>query len=49
MSKILESLPLTIIAGIVLTVVMVIATNQLEEMNQSGPEKAISDLKKKMN
>jgi len=49
MSKILESLPMTIIAGIVLTVIMVIATNQLEEMNQSGAEQAISDLKKKMN
>ncbi len=49
MSKILESLPLTVVAGIVLTVVMVFATNQLESMNQSGPEKAISDLQKKMN
>ncbi|MBL4894218.1 MAG: hypothetical protein JKY59_05010 [Emcibacter sp.] len=44
MSKILQSLPLTIVAGIVLTVIMVIATNQLESMNQSPAEKAISDL-----
>tara|TARA_R110002096_G_scaffold175820_24_gene351842 strand:+ start:5233 stop:5436 length:204 start_codon:yes stop_codon:yes gene_type:complete len=49
MSKILESLPLTVVAGVVLTIIMVFATQQLEEMNQSGPEKAISDLKKKMN
>jgi len=31
MSKILESLPMTIVAGIVLTIVMVYATNYLEE------------------
>lgn len=49
MSKILESLPLTVVAGVVLTVIMVFATQQLEEMNQSGPEKAISDLKNSMN
>lgn len=44
MSKILESLPLTIIAGVVLTVIMVIATNQIENANQSGVEKVISDI-----
>ena len=49
MSKILESLPLTIVAGIVLTVIMVFATNQLENMNQSDAEKVISDIQKKMN
>ncbi len=49
MSKILESLPLTIVAGIVLTVIMVFATNQLENMNQSAGEKAISHIQKKMN
>ncbi len=48
MSKILESLPMTVAAGIVLTVIMVFATNQLESMNQSAPEKAISDMKKMM-
>jgi len=49
MSKILESLPYTVIAGIVLTVIMVCATNQLDNMNQSGAEKAISDIQKKLN
>ncbi|MCF8474456.1 MAG: hypothetical protein K9G26_07155 [Emcibacter sp.] len=49
MSKILQSLPLTIVAGIVLTIIMVIATHQLENMNQSGVEKTMSDLQKKMN
>ncbi len=49
MGKILESLPKTIVAGIVLTILMVIATNHLEDANQSGAEKAISDLQKKMN
>ena len=44
MSKILESLPLTIVAGVVLTVIMVIATNQIENANQSGAEKIISDI-----
>ncbi len=68
MSKILESLPLTVVAGIVLTVVMVFATNYLEHIEDKectedmseeecialkdileGPEKAISDLQKKIN
>ncbi len=49
MSKILESLPKTIVAGIVLTIIMVFATSYLEEQNQSGLEKATSDLMKKMN
>lgn len=49
MSKILESLPMTIVAGIVLTIIMVFATNKLDEMNQSGVEKAVSDIQKKMN
>ncbi|MBL4801144.1 MAG: hypothetical protein JKY45_04565 [Emcibacter sp.] len=44
MSKILQSLPMTIVAGIVLTVIMVFATNKLENMNQSGAEKVISDM-----
>jgi len=49
MSKILQSLPMTIVAGIVLTIIMVFATNKLEDMNQSGVEKAMPDLQKKMN
>ena len=49
MSKILESLPMTIVAGIVLTVIMVFATSYLEEQNQSDVEKVASDLMKKMN
>ena len=46
MSKILESLPMTIVAGIVLTVIMVMATNYLEETNKSDAEKLISDVMK---
>lgn len=49
MSKILESLPMTIVAGIILTIIMVIATSKIENMNQSGVEKTFSDLQKKMN
>jgi len=49
MSKILESLPMTIVAGIVLTIIMVFATNKIEDMNQSGVEKAVSDIQKKIN
>ena len=49
MSKILQSLPMTIVAGIVLTIIMVFATNKIDEMNQSGIEKAVSDIQKKMN
>jgi len=49
MSKILESLPMTIVAGVVLTVIMVIATHQINNMNQSGVDKAMSDIQKKMN
>jgi len=49
MSKILESLPMTIVAGIILTIIMVIATNKIDNMNQSGVEKTFSDLQKKMN
>lgn len=46
MSKILESLPKTIIAGIVLTIIMVFATNYIEESNKSDAEKLISDIMK---
>ncbi len=49
MSKILQSLPMTVVAGVVLTIIMVFATNQLENMNQSDAEKAASELMKKMN
>ncbi len=49
MGKILESLPLTIVAGIVLTVIMVLATNYIEESQMSGAEKAVSDVMEQMN
>jgi len=49
MSKILQSLPMTVVAGVVLTIIMVFATNQLENMNQSDAEKAATELMKKMN
>jgi hypothetical protein len=48
MGKILESLPLTIVAGIVLTVIMVLATNYIEESQMSGAEKAVSDVMEQM-
>ena len=44
MGKILESLPLTILAGVVLTVVMVIATDAIYESQMSAPERAVSDM-----
>ena len=46
MSKILESLPMTVVAGIVLTIIMVFATNYLEDMGKSDAEKAVSDMMK---
>ncbi|WP_321390972.1 hypothetical protein [Emcibacter sp.] len=46
MSKILESLPLTIVAGIVLTIIMVFATNYLENRDQPDAAKAVSDMMK---
>jgi len=49
MSKILESLPMTIVAGVVLTVIMVIATHQINSKNQPGVNKTMSDIQKKMN
>ncbi|NOZ43548.1 MAG: hypothetical protein GXP02_10400 [Alphaproteobacteria bacterium] len=49
MSKILESLSMTIVAGIVLTILMVIATHEIDKMNQSNVHKAISDIQQKMN
>lgn len=44
MGKILESLPLTIVAGIILTVIMVFATNAIYDSQMSAPEKAVSDM-----
>ena len=48
MGKILESLPLTIVAGIVLTVVMIFATDAIQNSQMSAPEAAISDAMKNM-
>ena len=44
MGKILESLPLTITAGIVITILMVFATNYIEDSQMNMGEKAISDV-----
>ena len=44
MAKILEDLKLTIIAGIVLTVVMIFATDAIYDAQMSAPEKAVSDM-----
>ena len=44
MGKILESLPLTIVAGVVLTVIMIYATDAIYDSQMSAPEKAISDI-----
>lgn len=44
MGKILESLPLTIVAGVVLTVVMVFATEAIYDSQMSAPAKAASDM-----
>ena len=49
MGKILESLPLTIVAGIILTVIMVMATNYIEDSQMNGAEKAVSDVIQQMN
>jgi|TARA_R110002096_G_scaffold416576_3_gene619824 hypothetical protein len=43
MGKILESLPLTIIAGVVLTVVMIFVTDAMQNSQMSAPEAAVSD------
>ncbi|WP_417318374.1 hypothetical protein [Emcibacter sp.] len=48
MSKILESLPLTVVAGIVLTIIMVFATNYLENRDMPDAGKAASDVMEKM-
>ncbi|MBL4602856.1 MAG: hypothetical protein JKY84_08925 [Emcibacteraceae bacterium] len=44
MGKILESLPLTIAAGVILTVVMIFATEAIYDSQMSAPEKAVSNL-----
>ncbi len=48
MGKILESLPLTVVAGIVLTVIMVFATEAIYDSQMSAPEKAVSDMMNNM-
>lgn len=48
MSKILTSLPLTIVAGIVITIIMVMATNYIEDSQMNGAERAVSDIMKNM-
>lgn len=48
MVKILEDLKLTVIAGIVLTVIMVFATNAIYDAQMSAPEKAVSDMMNNM-
>ena len=48
MGKILESLPLTIVAGVVLTVVMVFATEAIYDSQMSAPERAVSDVMNSM-
>ncbi|MEZ5758851.1 MAG: hypothetical protein R3D86_11580 [Emcibacteraceae bacterium] len=48
MGKILESLPLTIVAGIVLTVIMIFATDAIYDSQMSAPEAAISDVMNNM-
>ncbi|MCC3860122.1 hypothetical protein [Pseudemcibacter aquimaris] len=44
MAKILESLPLTIAAGVVITIVMIFATEAIYDSQMSAPEKAVSDM-----
>lgn len=48
MAKILEDLKLTVIAGIVLTVIMVFVTDAMYDAQMSAPEKAVSDMMNKM-
>ncbi|MBT5074128.1 MAG: hypothetical protein HOJ34_10215 [Kordiimonadaceae bacterium] len=48
MGKILESLKLTIIAGVVLTVVMIFATNAIYDSQMSAPEAAAADIMNNM-
>lgn len=48
MGKILEDLKLTIIAGVVLTVVMIFATNAIYDSQMSAPEAAVADIMNNM-
>ncbi|HPF46636.1 MAG: hypothetical protein KDF58_09680 [Alphaproteobacteria bacterium] len=48
MGKILESLPLTIVAGVVLTVIMIFVTDAIYDSQMSAPEAAISDVMNNM-
>ena len=48
MGKILESLPLTIVAGIVLTVIMIFVTDAIYDSQMSAPEAAVSDVMNSM-
>jgi len=43
MGKILESLPLTSVAGVVLTIVMIFVTDAMYDSQMSAPEAAVSD------
>jgi len=48
MGKILESLPLTIVAGVVLTIVMIFATDAIYDSQMSAPESAARDMMNNM-
>jgi len=48
MAKILEDLKLTIIAGVVLTVVMIFVTEAIYDSQMSAPEAAATDLMNNM-
>lgn len=48
MAKILESLPLTIAAGVVITIVMIIATDAIYESQMSAPEAAAREMMNNM-
>lgn len=48
MAKILESLPLTIAAGVVITIVMIIATDAIYDSQMSEPEKAAREMMNNM-
>jgi len=48
MAKILEDLKLTVIAGVVLTVIMIFATNAIYDSQMSAPEKAATDMMNNM-
>ena len=49
MAKILEDLKLTIIAGVVLTVVMIFVTEAIYDSQMSAPEAAAADMMQQVN